>query len=111
MFFYNEYTQNKEFGAGGFVLKTVVRYLPVLLYLRDFISAINTSTLSGVNGCEVLLVVFIVITGIIITKPTIQRESMTASFRHKDVVAQVMAFVFSTGYLGMLLYVIFNQDL
>jgi hypothetical protein len=110
MFFYNEYTQNKEFGFGGFILKTLLRYLPVFLYLREFGIAITTSTLNGGNGCEVVLVILIVVSGIMIGKPTIQAESMTASYRHRDIFAQILAFLFSGGYLALLIYVIYNPD-
>jgi hypothetical protein len=111
MFFYNEYTQNKEFGFGGFILKTLLRYLPVLLYLMDFSSAITNSTLNGGNGCELVLVVLILWTGIMISKPTIHEESMSASFRHRDIFAQILAFLYSGGYLGLLIYVIYTPAL
>lgn len=110
MFFYNEFTQNKEFGAGGFILTTLLRYLPVMFYLQDFVNATKASTLSGVNGCELFLVVLIIITGIMIGKPDIEPDNRIAKYRHRDIFAQILAFLFSGGYLGLLIYVLTNPE-
>jgi hypothetical protein len=113
MFFYHEYTQNKELGFGGFILKTLVRLLPVYFYLQDFRTAISgapDTALSGGNGCEIFLAVLIVICGLILSKPQIDPESLSATYRHRDIFAQILALLYSGGYLALLAYVIHSPE-
>lgn len=110
MFFYNEYTQDKSFGIGKFLNSYLIRFFPVVVYLYDFLTTTRATDLTGSHICEIFLATMIVIAGIFPGSYTINKESMNASFRHRDLLVQLLAFLYSGCYLALLLYISYNPD-
>lgn len=104
MFFYNEYTQNKEFSS-LFLLSYVIRYLPVFIYTWDFIHMVINSELTGSHATEIGLVILMVFSGIWIKKPIINEESRVATFKHWDIAIQALTFLYSGLNLALVIYV------
>lgn len=109
MFFYSEYTQNKEFSS-LFLVSYLVRYLPVIVYTWDFLKHVSISEqLTGSHSIEICLVILIVISSIWTSKPLIDPDTRIATFRHFEIIAQALAFIYSTFNLYMVIHVSYSD--
>jgi hypothetical protein len=111
MYFYNEFTQDKSFGLFGFFISYVIRFFPVAIYTWDFLKTIKATELTGSHICEIFLASMIVIAGVWPGGHTIRQRNMDATFRHRDLLFQLLAFLYSGCYLALLVYVSSSPDL
>jgi hypothetical protein len=61
MFYCAELTQSKELDVVNFVWKTLLRYLPVIYFMMDYMQAVNDERVSGQHLLFLMVSIIIVI--------------------------------------------------